>query len=502
MSAYDVSQAETVLAELQDPGCRPRRLERIEGRGGQAPRLFLSTRQTLNMLFRASSVESVPDGERDEEFVRVVDRFTTTGPFKSKLVVEAKAEEDDPGRSGRSSSAAGIDDARNSVSSSSTLGGSACSTASTARLATPSERRWAWRREDPGPVGLFGRIRCREYAAPKERARRRHSTTSPGRGCRERRRQGDEDMKAEAAEKRSAARKAMDDAVDARTSTSCTSAEAKAAKGRADKEFRFEQDNQSALDGGSRLGEAQGARQRPWESGSSPAKALLHNLTDGDYARPLDEVRDLFWSAPRMPLLPRGDADLQRAIFEAITAGCFASWATMVPIARCHAWADCGGSGVTSPGQAQRKRSPRRCSLQSLPEPPQPPVPQPPKAKEIQLRVSLNASLDDRDRRSAIWKLLDDLRPKSMRVRQATSRCPSALSSRARRSTTSSSARTRPGRRAAKPHSAEWPEGESVECHSRQERPDLARSGCATIDPFASRTFSVTLYGRGTKLQT
>ncbi|HWG00824.1 MAG TPA: hypothetical protein VG164_03105, partial [Trebonia sp.] len=51
------------------------------------------------------------------------------------------------------------------------------------------------------------------------------------------------------------------------------------------------------------------------------AKALLHNLNDGDYERPLDEVRDLFWSAPRMPLLPGGDSDLQRAIFQALEAG-------------------------------------------------------------------------------------------------------------------------------------------------------------------------------------
>ena len=51
------------------------------------------------------------------------------------------------------------------------------------------------------------------------------------------------------------------------------------------------------------------------------AKALLHNLNDGDYQRPLDEVRDLFWSAPRMPLLPGGDSDLQRAIFQALQAG-------------------------------------------------------------------------------------------------------------------------------------------------------------------------------------
>src|SRR5262249_39143358 len=30
---------------------------------------------------------------------------------------------------------------------------------------------------------------------------------------------------------------------------------------------------------------------------------------------------DLFWSAPRMPLLPGGDGDLQRAIFQALQSG-------------------------------------------------------------------------------------------------------------------------------------------------------------------------------------
>ena len=62
------------------------------------------------------------------------------------------------------------------------------------------------------------------------------------------------------------------------------------------------------------------ARGKAFDISALDAKALLHNLTDGDYERPLDEVRDLFWSAPRMPLLPGGDGDLQRAIFQALQA--------------------------------------------------------------------------------------------------------------------------------------------------------------------------------------
>ncbi|MEJ7742368.1 MAG: hypothetical protein WKF73_07375 [Nocardioidaceae bacterium] len=47
----------------------------------------------------------------------------------------------------------------------------------------------------------------------------------------------------------------------------------------------------------------------------------MHNLDSKDYGRPLDELRDLFWSSPRMPLLPAGEADLQRAIYEAVATG-------------------------------------------------------------------------------------------------------------------------------------------------------------------------------------
>ena len=51
------------------------------------------------------------------------------------------------------------------------------------------------------------------------------------------------------------------------------------------------------------------------------AKALLHDLDVKDYGRPLDELRDLFWSTPRLPLLPGGEPDLQKAIYDAVSAG-------------------------------------------------------------------------------------------------------------------------------------------------------------------------------------
>jgi len=51
------------------------------------------------------------------------------------------------------------------------------------------------------------------------------------------------------------------------------------------------------------------------------AGALLHNLREQDWGLPLSELRDMFWNTPRVPLLPAGERDLRRALFEAITAG-------------------------------------------------------------------------------------------------------------------------------------------------------------------------------------
>jgi hypothetical protein len=217
--------------------------------------------------------------------------------------------------------------------------------------------------------------------------------------------QHDDELKAEAAEKKSGARKAMDDAVRRAYQHVVYLGRGEGGDGRAEKEFRFEQDNQSALDGGvvwaklKELGKSVGL-------GEFGAKALIHNLTEDDYSRPLDELRDLFWNAPRMPLLPQGDADLQRAIFEAVTAG------ELRLVGDDGADREASTPGQIAVGLASLrlvKAKETEPEPPQPPEPPRPPVPQPPTAKEVQLRVSLNANLDDPNRRSAIWKLLDEL---------------------------------------------------------------------------------------------
>jgi len=58
--------------------------------------------------------------------------------------------------------------------------------------------------------------------------------------------------------------------------------------------------------------------QKTFKPGTFDATALLHNLRDADYQRPLGEVRDAFWNTPRLSLLPADGSDLRQAIFQAV----------------------------------------------------------------------------------------------------------------------------------------------------------------------------------------
>ena len=82
-------------------------------------------------------------------------------------------------------------------------------------------------------------------------------------------------------------------------------------------EITFDSEALTALDG-THVWKALVERQKAFDVGQFSAKALLHNLRDSDYGRPLSEVRDSFWQAPRLPLLPGGEGDLRQAIFDAV----------------------------------------------------------------------------------------------------------------------------------------------------------------------------------------
>lgn len=69
---------------------------------------------------------------------------------------------------------------------------------------------------------------------------------------------------------------------------------------------------------GSAIWEELAEAQKAFRPGAFDATALLHNLRESDYQRPLSEVRDAFWNTPRLSLLPGDGSDLRHAIFQAV----------------------------------------------------------------------------------------------------------------------------------------------------------------------------------------
>ena len=128
-----------------------------------------------------------------------------------------------------------------------------------------------------------------------------------------------EELKAQAVEQRTEAERRLKKAIKEAFQHVIYLAE-DGAGGREERTIRLQKENLSALDGQivwAALAEADKA----FGPGEFGAKALLHNLREQDWGKPLSEIRDSFWSTPRLPLLPSGDADLRQAVFEAIRSG-------------------------------------------------------------------------------------------------------------------------------------------------------------------------------------
>jgi len=315
---FPLAEADTVIGELLDvDGGGLTSVEHLAGKGGQAARLFMSTRQTLNMLVRAART-SVDDADRDAELARTAERLSATGPFKSKLFVTA-----DLARAPIDVLAtAGIDDARSTrlvvldPRQFSLLNGIDKETRTAVRAAMglgPGRLPVQWASSAVFAIVNTQRRSQARGAAGSYLAWERVAAMDAVRS--------DEELAEQAREQKAEARRNLDTAVRrAFQHILYLGQDAESEHSRVDQTIMFEQENQSALDG-SVVWKVLVGQGKAFDVSAFDAKALVHNLNDADYGRPLDEVRDLFWSAPRMPLLPGGDADLQRAIFQGLQAG-------------------------------------------------------------------------------------------------------------------------------------------------------------------------------------
>jgi hypothetical protein len=83
--------------------------------------------------------------------------------------------------------------------------------------------------------------------------------------------------------------------------------------------IRFDKANQTALNGET-VWAALVESDKAFSQDEFDLQALLHNLRPSDWGKPLREIRDAFYSSPRLGLLYGGDADLKRALFHAVAA--------------------------------------------------------------------------------------------------------------------------------------------------------------------------------------
>jgi hypothetical protein len=309
--AYEYAEADSVVRDLIDTEARGlATVEIFDARGGQSPRYFLSTQQRLPMLIRAMR-NTVTDEEREAAIAERTQALLKPGPFAEGRLVPSVA-----GQSRRNVLVAAdldkprvtrlfvLDPAMFTVGNGTQQATLDAVTAVLGLGPDPVAVRWA-----PSAVFLvasargtgIARGRATDYAARQKVMAGPEIET-------------DQDMAATAATERDQARARLDDAIQRAFQHMLYLTQPDPMADRSVTQRSLEH---GTLDGTviwDELAEAQ----KTFRPGTFDATALLHNLRDSDYLRPLGEVRDAFWNTPRLSLLPADGSDLRQAIFQAV----------------------------------------------------------------------------------------------------------------------------------------------------------------------------------------
>lgn len=314
--SYQPSDADVVFAELQDPSSGFVTLDSLR-RAGQQARHFFSTRQTINMLIKAQRA-MVSETDRDKILADRAQDLAKSGPFV--LVPVVTPPEDDGKTPLDILAAAGIDDARKTrlvvldPRRFSLLNGVDQETRAAVRAALgvgENKLSAAWASSAVFVcVNTQRRAQARNLASEYE-ARRRVADLDAVRT--------DSDMKEKADIEVKEAKDRLDKAIRAAYQHIIYLSEDSDGV-RSEETIRLDADNESALHGDLVWAALRG-KDKAFGQGEFNAQALLHQLRDSDYGKPLSEIRDAFWNAPRLPLLHGGEPELKRAIFAAVQAG-------------------------------------------------------------------------------------------------------------------------------------------------------------------------------------
>lgn len=314
---YAIADADGVIRDLVDPDTGLAAVEPIKGAGGMAPRYYLSTRQTLSMLARAMR-SSITDADREETIATTVEGLVPApSPFRAKLFVRAE-----PGRSPLELlEAAGLDDAR------------------TTRLVVLDPAMFSLRNGMEqesidaleAALGLGPRRLTSSWAsslvfAVVNTQRRAHARAIASEYIAWERVllssdvEADEALREDARKSRDEAKRRLDIALKRAFQHVVYLAQPDPEADRELGQITFDDDAQTALNG-ALVWKALVANEKAYDQGEFTARALLHQLRDSDYGRPLSEIRDAFWQAPRLPLLHSGEPELRHAIYDAVRDG-------------------------------------------------------------------------------------------------------------------------------------------------------------------------------------
>ena len=315
--SFGFGDAQVALSLLKDPGVGLASLETIPGKGGQPPRLYMSTKRTFGMFLRDAK-NSVSDEERGAELAHRAKSRATSGPFARVIFVERPAEDATPLEA---ITAGAIDEVRKTrlvvldTRLFTLLNGSdeETRTAISAAMGLGEQKlpvNWASSAVFAA-ANMYRRrnalIAAGDYLAA-QRVAQREAVRS------------DADLRAQSEEELSRANRELDKQVRA-TYQHVVWLGDDGEGNRAWYEHRFEGDLETALNG-SHVWKVLLERGKAFGPGEFGPKALLHNLRDSDLGtKPLSELRDDFWRTPRLPLLAAGETDLREAIWFAVQAG-------------------------------------------------------------------------------------------------------------------------------------------------------------------------------------
>ena len=320
-TAFGPGDAEVVWTELSDPNTGLTAIDMLPGRGGRPARWVFETRQTLRMLQRRER-EAITDVERDAAVTSMAFDLATSGPFDRVVEVDGIESPTDGIALGRLRDlleGAGIDDRRSNRlvvldSRWFSLNGGDSDTRAALRAAFGlGDDRLAvsWASSAVfACINTQRRSHARAVAADYLAAQRVAELDAV--------KTNDEHADGAADTLRDARTRLRKAVLDAYSHIAYLADDGSG--GRVGRYLRFQEENQSALNGAVVWAALDNA-DKAFGQGVFDAGALIHNLREQDWGLPLSELRDMFWNTPRVPLLPAGERDLRSALFGAITAG-------------------------------------------------------------------------------------------------------------------------------------------------------------------------------------